>query len=43
MGTIYPLIHFRKDKRKLKYYQEILKKHSYWDTRPTLRDDKDQI
>ena len=24
-------------------YQDILKKHNYWDTRPMLRDDKDQV
>ncbi len=33
----------RKDRRKIKYYQDILKKHNYWDTRPMLRDDKDQV
>jgi hypothetical protein len=33
----------RKDRRKIKYYQDILKKHNYWDNRPMLRDDKEQI
>ena len=27
----------------MKYYLDILKKHQYWDTKPTLRDDKEQI
>lgn len=33
----------RKDHRKMRYYKDILKKHNYWDNRPMLRDDKDQI
>lgn len=39
MGNYY-FYHHRKDRRKIKYYQDILKKHNYWDTRPMLRDDK---
>ncbi len=37
---IFNIYSFRKDKRKIKYYQDLLKKHNYWDTRPMLRDDK---
>jgi len=26
----------------LKYWEDLLKKHEYWDDKPTLREDKDQ-
>ncbi len=26
----------------LKYWEDLLKKHEYWDHKPTLRDDTDQ-
>jgi hypothetical protein len=31
------------DQRKAKYYNQLLKKHSFWDNQPTLRDDMKQI
>lgn len=31
------------DKRKLKYYNQLLKKHEFWDNQPTLRDDMKQV
>ena len=26
----------------LRYWEDLLKKHEYWDEKPTLREDKDQ-
>lgn len=31
------------DNRKLKYYNQLLKKHEFWDKQPTLRDDMKQV
>jgi len=31
------------DGRKIKYYNQLLKKHDFWDKQPTLRDDMKQI
>lgn len=33
----------RGDNRKLKYYDQLLKKHDFWDKQPTLRDDFKQV
>lgn len=33
---------FRPDRKLVKYYEDILKPHEYWDPKPTLRDDKEQ-
>lgn len=30
------------DRKKIKFYQDLINKHEYWDTRPTLREDKEQ-
>lgn len=35
--------YYRNDNRKLKYYNQLLKKHEFWDKQPTLRDDMKQI
>ena len=40
MGNLISHYFYSKDRRKMKYYQDIIKKHKYWDTRPMLRDDK---
>lgn len=40
VGILFILCVFSKDKRKSKYYQDILKKHKYWDNKPMLRDDR---
>jgi hypothetical protein len=37
------LFYKREDHRKLKYYNQLLKKHEFWDKQPTLRDDMKQI
>lgn len=37
------MINDRGDRRKLKYYNQLLKKHEFWDKQPTLRDDMKQI
>lgn len=26
----------------IRYWEDLLKKHEYWDSKPTLRDDVDQ-
>lgn len=36
-------IYARGDQRKLKFYNQLLKKHDFWDKQPTLRDDMKQI
>ena len=33
----------RGDDMKWKYYNQLLKKHQFWDRQPTLRDDMKQI
>lgn len=35
-------LQFRPDRKLVKYYEDILKPHEYWDPKPTLRDDKEQ-
>lgn len=37
------MINYRGDRRKFKYYNQLLKKHKFWDEQPTLRDDMKQI
>lgn len=34
---------YRGNSKKLKYYDQLLKKHNFWDKQPTLRDDMKQI
>lgn len=36
-------IKYRGNSKRLKYYEQLLKKHSFWDKQPTLRDDMKQI
>ncbi len=36
-------IYERGDERKWKYYNQLLKKHEFWDKQPTLRDDMKQV
>ena len=36
-------ISYRGDQRKIKYYNQLLKKHSFCDNQPTLRDNMKQI